>query len=99
VPAAIGVVSFTLLLALALFVLGGRAQNAANARPMPNVVGMRVAEARRVLQAKGPVKIRVVRVSYGRAGEVQRVSGFEFDGTYNKATTLVLSVGSRDPNR
>jgi hypothetical protein len=26
---------------------------------------------------------------------VQRVQGFEFDGTYNSRTTLVLQVGTR----
>jgi len=54
-----------------------------------------VAAARRLLEAGGPVKLRIVHVGYGRAGVVQRVQGFEFDGTYNSRTNLVLQVGTR----
>jgi len=94
--AAAGVIGFTLLLALVLFVLGGRAHDAdVWGRPVPNVVGLPVAAARRLLEAGGPVKLRIVHVGYGRAGVVQRVQGFEFDGTYNSRTTLVLQVGTR----
>jgi hypothetical protein len=93
---AASLIGFTLLLALVLFVLGGRAGRAeAVGRPTPNVVGMSLPEARRLLLAGGPVRIRVVQVPYGQAGEVQRVLGFEFDGTYNSGTALTLQVGTR----
>jgi hypothetical protein len=95
VTAAILIAS-TLLFALVVFALGGRAAHGEPAgSPARNVVGMTLQDARRVLLAAGPVKIRVVRVPYGTAGEVQRVLGFEFDGTYNSRSTLTLQVGTK----
>jgi hypothetical protein len=87
--------ALTLLLAAVLFLLGGRAGGAPPDPAVPNVVGMQIAAAKRRLLSAGPVRIRVQRVPYGRAGEVLRVQGLEFDGTFNAQTTLTLQVGTK----
>ena len=62
---------------------------------MPNVIGLPVDEARRALEQGGPVTIKVEPVPFGQAGVVQRVSGYEYDGTYDRDSVIVLKIGSR----
>src|SRR5437763_4179162 len=79
-----GTVVGTASLAAAFYVLGGRAGEATTAgHPAANVVGLPLAAAKQELRAGGPVRIRVDKVPFGQSGIVQRMLGFEFDGTIN----------------
>jgi hypothetical protein len=91
-----GTLAAAAALAAAFYVLGGRAAEATGAgHPAANVVGLPLAAATRELRVAGPVRIRVDKVPYGQLGIVQRVLGFEFDGTINSGSTIVLQVGTR----
>ncbi len=73
------------------FWAGGRAGGVtAAARPVPDVVGLRLPEARRAL---GNARLTVVRVPWAANGIVARVIGLQFDGRYLAGTRLTLDVG------
>ena len=72
---------------------GGEATSAGH--PAANVVGLPLAAAKQELRAGGPVRIRVDKVPFGQSGIVQRMLGFEFDGTINSGSTIVLQVGTK----
>jgi hypothetical protein len=87
------VLAVGLVLALALWWLGGRAGAGPQRYPMRDVVGLPLAQAKRLLRAPGPVEITVVRVPYGTNGIVLRATGFGLDGTYGADSRIRLQVG------
>jgi hypothetical protein len=62
------------------------------ARPVPDVVGLSLPEARRAL---GDARLLVVRVAWAPPGIVARVIGLQFDGRYLAGTRLTLDAGRR----
>ncbi len=61
--------------------------------PVPDVIGLRPAQALQALLAHGPVTITIRRVWNLPAGRVGRIHGTSYYGTYSRGSQLVLDVG------
>ncbi len=91
------VLGFGVVLCVVFLWLGGRAATPQTRYPMHNVIGLPLAQAKRLLQQPGPVSIKVVKVPYGANGIVLRATGFDIDGTYASSSRITLQVGGHVP--
>jgi hypothetical protein len=89
----IGTVVLTgLLLAILLYVAGGRAAQGQTRYPMHNVIGMQLGQALGALKRPGAI-VHVTRARYGQYNVVLRATGFDIDGTYGPGSRIELLVG------
>jgi hypothetical protein len=81
-----------LLLAILLYVAGGRAAHGQTRYPMHNVIGMKLDQAVAALRRPGAT-VHVTRARYGQYDVVLRATGFDIDGTYGPGSQIDLVVG------
>lgn len=81
-----------LLLAILLYVAGGRAAQGQTRYPMHNVIGMPLDQAVGALRRPGAT-VHVTRARYGQYNVVLRATGFDIDGTYGRGSKIELLVG------
>jgi hypothetical protein len=81
-----------LLLAILLYVAGGRAAQGQTRYPMHNVIGMQLGQALGALKRPGAT-VHVTRARYGQYNVVLRATGFDIDGTYGPGSRIELLVG------
>ena len=81
-----------LVLAILLYVAGGRAAHGQTRYPMHNVIGMPLNRALAALNRPG-AKVHVTRAHYGQYNVVLRATGFDIDGTYGPGSRIDLVVG------
>ena len=81
-----------LMLAILLYVAGGRVAHGQTRYPMHNVIGMPLNQAMAALKRPG-AKVHVTRARYGQYNVVLRATGFDIDGTYGPGSQIDLVVG------
>ena len=81
-----------LVLAILLYVAGGRAAHGQRRYPMHNVIGMPLNRAVAALKRPG-AQVHVKRARYGQYNVVLRATGFDIDGTYGPGSRIELLVG------